>query len=74
VGVRVAGLGLAGQDEAGRVVLSVALEAIGALRRCLSVELSAQDGAAGAIRPTSVDLIRRPSGPRVVTHHRSVPM
>jgi hypothetical protein len=49
-----AGLGLAGQDDPGRVVRCVTHEAIGPLRRCPSVELSAPSDAAGTIRPTSV--------------------
>src|SRR5215218_3227639 len=58
VSVAVAGLGLAGQDSSGRVARWVTHEAIGPLRWCLSVELSAPGDAAGTIRPTS-DLIRR---------------
>jgi len=54
VSVAVAGLGLAGQDSSGRVARWVTHEAIGPLRWCLSVELSAPGDAAGTIRPTSV--------------------
>ena len=54
VSVVPAGLGLAGQDGPGRVVRCVTHEAIGPLRRCPSVELSAPSDAAGTVRPTSV--------------------
>jgi transposase len=54
VSVVPAGLGLAGQDGPGRVGRCVTHEAIGPLRRCPSVELSAPSDAAGTVRPTSV--------------------